>query len=571
MIALLFSCILSSFIFIVFGIFISKILKFPTDFTGTIFIGLAVSNTITTILSLFFPINIYILLVFLLCSTCLLFFIKKEITTFIRSLKNKKNIILYSLPFVLLAFIISLGASQYYDTGLYQIQSVKWIEKYAVVPGLANLHGRFGFNNNIFTIFALTSLFDLFKQEIFSINFILFSVFVIYFINRLYVILKNHGITNLFIFNLIVFVTILNLSYFHNLLSSPSPEFISITFPMFILTRVFNPIHQGKGSLQSYISVFILCAYSLTVKLATLPVFILAICIIIVHYSEIRKLLWICLLLSVIILPWVVRNIILTGWIVYPFSSLDLFTFDWKVPILNVISEKESITGWARIPGEQYVAAAHMNIFEWFTTWWHSIHKITYKILFLTSLFLPLVAFIGHLIKKIKLDFQTFAIIFTAFIGVLFWFMLAPNFRFGKAFIIIASLSPLLYFRFKIKLYRKTDPIFILSILLFILFIDIAKNNRSIIKKVVSDTSNNIMKPQIFIGKQEFITYNISGIKIYVPTKDDRCFDHCIPCTPYPDTTIILRNYSLQSGFKHKENINSQIHPIIRTWGKGNF
>jgi len=79
-----------------------------------------------------------------------------------------------------------LGPPEIYDTGLYHLQAIKWIEEYAVVPGLANLHGRFGFNPNIFTFYALTSLFDVFNQEIFSVNFVIYFVFVFYFVNNIY-------------------------------------------------------------------------------------------------------------------------------------------------------------------------------------------------------------------------------------------------------------------------------------------------------------------------------------------------------------------------------------------------
>jgi hypothetical protein len=34
-----------------------------------------------------------------------------------------------------------------FDTGLYHLPMVNWISNYALPFGLANLHGRFGFNS----------------------------------------------------------------------------------------------------------------------------------------------------------------------------------------------------------------------------------------------------------------------------------------------------------------------------------------------------------------------------------------------------------------------------------------
>ncbi|EMO63800.1 hypothetical protein LEP1GSC133_1179, partial [Leptospira borgpetersenii serovar Pomona str. 200901868] len=63
---------------------------------------------------------------------------------------NRKSIVfIITFPFLLSALIFFLYPPSpfAYDSGLYHIQSIKWIQEYSVVPGLANLHGRFGFNS----------------------------------------------------------------------------------------------------------------------------------------------------------------------------------------------------------------------------------------------------------------------------------------------------------------------------------------------------------------------------------------------------------------------------------------
>ncbi len=546
MLALFISSFLSFVMFITYGTFISKIANLRSNFFENVLIGLVAVNTFASILSLFFPINIYILIALLLSCVILFYFTQTEIKSIFLLIKNKKNIILYSFPFILVAFIISIDVPHIYDTALYHLQSIKWIEEYPVVPGLANLHGRFGFNPNIFTLFALTSLFDIFGQEVFSINFTLFSLFVLYFINKLYLFFKREGITNLFIFILIVFIIILGLT---NTLSSPSPDFISIAFPLFILTNLIKPTNQKeKNDIVSYIPALILCTYVITVKLATLPILILVMFIVVKQRMEIKKIMFTLPILSLIILPWLVRNIILTGWLIYPFSSIDLFNFDWKVLLSSVISMRLAVTGWARSPGEQYMVAAHMNLFEWFPAWWRHRLIRTDKLLFLASVFFPIVAFIGHFIKKIKIDFHTFTIISTAFIGVLFWLLLTPDIRFGKAFIITAAISPLLYLKFKIYWvpYYKPAIVFIFTIFLYFVGFNITR--------IAHENLNQLVLPKIIEipVTLNFKTLNISGVNVYVPIEGDRCYNYFIPCTPYPDTTLILRGNTLKSGFKHR-------------------
>ena len=41
-----------------------------------------------------------------------------------------------------------------YDSGLYHLNKIRWINSYPVIPGLGNLHGRLAFNQSFFTYAA---------------------------------------------------------------------------------------------------------------------------------------------------------------------------------------------------------------------------------------------------------------------------------------------------------------------------------------------------------------------------------------------------------------------------------
>lgn len=343
MIALCISSFLLYFLIQIIGIIFTKITNIPASFTEKLLVGLAILNSILAILSIFFPINITVLVILLVVCVFSLPFIRSDLVSFLTLMRNNKTIILLTIPFVFISLIISMDAPQLYDTSLYHLQNIKWIEEYAVVPGLANLHGRFGFNANIFLVFALTSLYDIFHQEIFSINFVLFSIFVFHYIHRLYRIFNSSGLNNIFIFNLIILFTILGLTIN---LSSPTPDFAAITLPLFILSSFYERQQLENNQPREYISLVILAFYSITVKLSTLPIVLLIFFIFFKYRFGWVYLIRTVLTAGFIVLPWITRNIILTGWIIYPMPmpSLDLFNFDWKVSLHQVINEKESIT-----------------------------------------------------------------------------------------------------------------------------------------------------------------------------------------------------------------------------------
>lgn len=70
--------------------------------------------------------------------------------------KNKAVWLLYAGLTLLFAYGSSRGY-MHYDTGLYHAQAIRWIEEYGVVPGLANLHSRFGYNSASFALSAFFS------------------------------------------------------------------------------------------------------------------------------------------------------------------------------------------------------------------------------------------------------------------------------------------------------------------------------------------------------------------------------------------------------------------------------
>ncbi|EMY77862.1 hypothetical protein LEP1GSC060_2756 [Leptospira weilii serovar Ranarum str. ICFT] len=250
MLAILISTVLSLYVFISFGSATERVLKVKFQFTDKVFIGLSVANTFASFVSLFFPISIWILLVFLIFCSILLYFVKENFKILTFKFIHKSLVLVIAAPFIVYALIFSLNPPFPYDSGLYHIQSIKWIEEYAVVPGLANIHGRFGFNPNVFTIFALTSLRDIFNQEIFSVNFTIYSILVLHYISRIHTIAKREGFTNSFLINTIAFALILD--QIVNI-SSPTLDLISIVFPLYVLTNLPKSEDDGSDlSLKDY-------------------------------------------------------------------------------------------------------------------------------------------------------------------------------------------------------------------------------------------------------------------------------------------------------------------------------
>ncbi|MFQ3855821.1 LIC_10190 family membrane protein [Leptospira kirschneri] len=557
MLAILISSISSLYIFISLGILAERILKVKFQFTNRVLVGLSVTNALVSFVSLFLPITVSVLYIFLLFCSVFLYFERENLKSLAFDWIRKSIVFIITFPFLLSALIFSLNPPFAYDSGLYHIQSIKWIQEYSVVPGLANLHGRFGFNPNIFTIFALTSLKEIFKQEIFSVNFLVYSLLVLHSINRIYKILKQEGFTNSFLLNSIVLFLVLE--QFMSL-SSPTPDLISIVLPLYILTNLPKNENHSKLNLENYFASIILSVYTISVKLSTVPLCILILLLMIRYKFDRKKLSIVISIMFLILLPWLIRNVILSGYLIYPFPAIDIFNFDWKVPLNAVVSEKLSITGWARNPGEGYKEAAQMKFWEWFPIWWSSISKLN-RLFIVISFLSPIFIFIYSLFKKVKIDFQTFAILFTSWMGAIFWILLAPDIRFGKAFLGISAISPLFYFNFRInffpiKISKTSKQVILVFIFIVISVFLINRRTYNRFKSFIRENSALFVRPKKIEIPQnlEFKKIQMNHLEVFIPAEGDRCYDYKIPCMPYRNHTLILRGKTLQSGFKYIQN-----------------
>jgi hypothetical protein len=548
MIALFISTLLCIFLLTTFGTFWAKLFKLPSTLVENLLIGLVVCNTITSYVSLLFPINIFTSLVLLGVGCVLYIFIAGDLKQLIASEFRQRYIVFYAIPFLLVAFLLSVSSPSNYDSELYHIQSLKWIGQFPAVPGLANLHGRFGFNPNVFTFFALLSNQELFSQAMFPVNFTVFIIVALYFIKTMSTLLERHGLSKEFLFYILLFLFFLALPN----LSSPSPDFLSTTIVLFIFLRFIDLSRiEADSNFLYYVPILILSLYVTTVKLSSIPVLLLSFFVIIKFRPDFRKSYFLFLSCIIIMLPWLARNVITTGWLVYPFPALDLFNFDWKVPLAEVIVEKEAITGWARNPGTNYIASADMLFEDWFPLWWQRL-SFNNKLLFTGSIVFPILFFTSQLIGKVKIDQFTNAAIFTSFCGVIFWTFLAPDWRFGESFILVASLSPLLAFKRSRTTANETKVV--LGILMLLTFCIYIKENYPEIRSnsLKALTSSLILVPRKVKDSTSanFNRYSINSIDFYQPTEDDRCFDHEIPCTPHLKTNLVLRKKTLRSGFR---------------------
>jgi hypothetical protein len=554
MFAILTACFLAAFIFFTSGYIFSSALvrlcsqkKDDCSFFDTFFSGICVTGMVLSVLSIWLPLN-YLVLAGLLILSIIYWLIN------IRGLKFELNRLadllnhlpLYSkIAFLLISAAIlsmSLLAPFHYDTGLYHLQTLMWNEKFHVVPGLANLHDRLGFNSNFFTLTPIFSLPEVFKQHIFPINALCLLVFF------LWCIVASQK-TKLFPVKvaLVVFPLLIYRIYIESA-SSLSTDVLPNTLIVYvILNTVF--FYQQRPLQNIFLSVIAL--YSVTLKVSAAPIGLLFLFTIIksINGKRYKEFFFLAITGSAIVIPWLVRNIILSGYLMYPFPSVNLFNFDWKQPVYFTEQAKDWVTSFGR--GTGGLETLSWPLSKWFPIWLKTQNSLN-VFLFVCCALSPLIMlFLFIKRKQHNITINVFYCWAVTFLGAAFWFYSAPDFRFNYAFIILTAIIPfiIMWIAFPILSGKNIFYLFYAA-----LMVGLGYTYYKVPKNYSFATLYKPASVEVDGGQKniQFVQHTIDNYIIYTPIGTDQCFGQPIPCTPIILPNLELRGKTLQDGFRIK-------------------
>ena len=526
---------------------IGFLLNRETNFFKLSFVGLAFLALILGFISIFLPINEYVVASTTLVATVIFFLHIRLWKETLKDIIIKSNSIFYGLTFLLITFYAIKSDYLDNDVGYYHAQFIQWVEKYSVVPGLGNISAMFGYNSH-FDILSAFFSFSFVGTPFHTLNAWLVITFCLYCLNRFFALPSiNMKLISLFFFTSCIFV-------FRGRLSLPYPDISIAIITWFSFFLLIEKIEAKKIGIYDNNSFYIitLLALAVTIKLSSVIIFGLASIYIFILYFKSRKSIAdgikYLLFLFILLLPWFIRNVILTGYLIYPMPYLDFFDFQWKIPTQDVIKQKNLITLWETAPYlikttiiQQLDSVPKVSILTYFPHW---LSDNKYFYFFMAST----VASIGVLIirwKNMSSDYRRgiVGILFSISIATTFWLFNAPGIRFIiGSFCIILSL-PLMLINIPQKIsggiIQKMLTIS-LSIIMIYFFIWPIKNSLD---------AKYIFLPEGRYKKTEIVQIKINNIKFILPKKGIRCWNMPLPCITCKEIKVKLIGKNIESGF----------------------
>jgi hypothetical protein len=504
--------------------------------------GLILLTTLTQILALFFPIDLFTRLAVIGILVLLSIYKRKNTTLFIAKIRITPSLILFFIVWAII-LLMSAGPVIMDDTESYHIQSIKWIQEYGSVPGLVNLHERFGFNSSWFNSVAFFGFLPA-TTGYTVLNGVLSMWFSYWLISSFNHFNKEENFQAAFATVAVLITSVLIWPLIRGNAASTNYDFITtvlvfILFSEIFLSRDFSPTIEW----------IIWPAYLFTARMINFPVLLLGIVVLIffIRQKNTKPFLFLIAYCLLLIVPYVIRNVIIAGYPFYPATSFDLMSVDWKPDPLMTERLLEYIKYYNRV-STTYLEIEQTKALgqDWIPSW--------FKYLFFYDKLLVAAGLIGIVLSMALLFTQkNKAAVLLAAISVIWllcWLLISPDPRFVYG-ILLFGLFLLVYH--VISSIKHLAPLKVIMSFLIIAMI-LASSFYFISKLWKQPQYRNWLSP-LQLPQPPVKEFMIDGISFHIPEPinnnwNARCYSTRLPCLYKIDPRLKPRGKNIEDGFR---------------------
>jgi len=505
--------------------------------------GLILLTSLTQIIVLFFPINIYTKVGMIVLLILLSIIKRKSTKFFVPEIKVSSSLILFFIIWTII-LLITAGPTMMDDTESYHIQSIKWIQEYGSVPGIVNLHVRFGFNSSWFSSVALLS-FSSKTTGGFTVMNSVISVWLCYwFIEKLNQFKKGNNVYAAFAFLSVFIISLVIWPLIRGNAATANYDFITTFIVLILFTELFF-----SEKISPRIEWIIWPAYLLTVRLINFPLLLLSLFafILFIKQKQTRQLLFPIAYCLLLIVPFIIRSIIIAGFPFYPATYLDFANVDWKADPQITESFLEFIKYYNRVSTTYFdIEQTKALGSAWVPVW--------FQHLFLFDKILVVAGFTGILFTGLKLFIQKYNYsrsIITVLMMLWFisWFIIAPDPRFVYGVLLFGIFLLAYHLISFIK-----DPGSIKFLLNVLIILMIAGLSYYLVSKPLKQTEYKNWISPLQLPQPPVKEFVIDGITFQIPVSinnnwNARCYGTELPCLYEIHPRLKMRGKKISNGF----------------------
>lgn len=419
--------------------------------TLTIWLGFCVVLSVLELIHLFVPINWLVTIGVAAVGFFGLWYktsppVRNVLNTLIVAFKQYPWQSLIVIIMILLWCMRAMGVPNNYDSGLYHFQSIRWLNEEPIVLGLGNLHWRLALNQAYFGFLALLNFAPFWNKGYATGGLFLLILTLL----TIFQIAQKQTIQWKYSIGLVLF---LSLGFVAASIVNPSPDnpvtLLEIVLFLYLFLLAQSVAKEGEKT-PDYVhcatAVSFLCVVVVLTKFSSVGFAIgciLCLALMLLRSKTFARVMTIraILVLTLFISVHMLRGYFLSGAPLFPSTILGAWQLPWAVPSQVAITETEMIFSWARRQGLDFASQGALNG-GWFFAWIQATSPLL-KWGFVLSLFLMCLNTVRFFKSKQAVVRRSASLLYMPIlIGLLFWFMTAPDVRFlGANHVLFFSLS----------------------------------------------------------------------------------------------------------------------------------
>lgn len=474
-----------------------------------------------------------------------------------------------------------------YDAGMYYYQAIRWLNEHPIVPGLGNLNLQLGINQTYFPWAALLNLPPLGRSGFLVVNGLMTVVAMAPGVMEVLRLHRRGPPPGPVAILRILSLPVLALFAMNEATATPSPDVFAWVLSIVVFERAATGLLSARTRPDRPphppLPLALLCASLVTVKLS-MAVFAAATLAVVATVLALRArgtagrariprdLALVAATAAVAGLPWVLRNVVLTGCPLFP-SPVAGLAVDWRVPEWKVAYAPDQVLAAARHPGPEghsirgltadvtrriHVSDPGVMTPEAFRTrlretpWLGAWLKDTLRSPRLAAclagpaILLPVLGLLRRRRGGPPADRTLDPLYLPVVAALAFWLHAAPAIRFGLPFLLMLSLLPAA--QILARFARDTRlPGGVAAVAALILSAAALADGFPARSRLWHTT---VIAPPMRTEMESFTTR--SGLVLQVPVHDSRCFDAPLPATPFRNPGLSLRKpeRGLAGGFR---------------------
>lgn len=341
--------------------------------------------------------------------------------------------------------LASSGEPKLIDTDWYHAQTIRWIEEYGCVTGVANLFYSLGFNSAQHYFDALYSMKSVFGVSLHATGGYFGLLLLFHGLARLagWQSHKRHIGDALALAEVIY--TVIVTAFF----ADPYTDTLPNCLVFFILTEWITLVETDEKEDFPYAFLCIFGVFATVVKTSVVMVLLLVVkpAVRLIKNKRWKKIAGYILTGVLTAVPFFITNIRVTGYLVYLASAFDWFDVPWKINIEIVKYSVDSMIHDARTVNATMDEALNSGL-AWVPTWFKN-DSASHKILYLALCFMLLFDMTGtvfSLLKKKALELPMLLPRAVVAIGLVYWFFTIPQVKYCWVFLLFPlAVVPALY------------------------------------------------------------------------------------------------------------------------------